>query len=138
MNTILYQSLFNDLDFTTLKHCIFYFDNIEVPRYNTIISWGENNQNSKYLQLVPENIQDVLMPLKKEGVINFVDLNYGPDKKLPELCNFVISEIQSTGVNRYYSASDVNEICDFIDMGANDPEKLKTVENFLPFWRLYV
>jgi len=135
MNTITFHSLFNDPDFTTLKHSLFYFDNIEIPKYNTIIDWreGEDNQNFRYIQLVPETVQDILTPLENAGVLKFLNLNYGPDEKIPELTNFILKEIHSTGVDRRYTELDVNEICKFIDMKPNDLKKLKTVDEFAAF-----
>jgi hypothetical protein len=133
MSSILYQALYNDLDFTTLKHCIFYFNQVEIPRYTTVISWGENNANVRFLKLIPENIQEMLSPLSNEGTIRYIDLNYGPDEQIVSLCNFIQNEIYSIQQGRNFIQNDVDEIANFIDCKSNDPYKLENVDQFSSF-----
>jgi hypothetical protein len=133
MNTILFHSLFNDLDLTTLKHCIFYFDSIEIPTISVPITWGKKNQNVRYLQSIPENVYDVIDFLKDEGVVNLVAVKDVPDRKLPEVYDLILKEIDSIGVDRHYSTGDIKEICNFIDIKPDDPERLKIVDQISIF-----
>ena len=102
MNTILFQSLFTDLDLTTLKHCIFYFDSIEIPTISVSIAWGETNQNVRYLQSVPENVYDVIDFLKEEGVVDLVAVKDVPDRNVHEVYDLILGEIDSIGADRHY------------------------------------
>ena len=128
MKKILFQSLFRDLDLTTLKHCIFYFDKIEIPRISLPITWGDKNQNVRDLQSIPENVYEVIEFLGKEGVIDLVPIKDTPERKLPEVYNLILEGINIIGAERVYPPDSIEEICKFVGISRHDPERLKIAD----------
>lgn len=128
MNKLLYQSLYSDHDLTGLKHCLFYFDSIDIPDLEAPIFWGENNANVRFLQTVPERVYNDIEYLRKEGVVHLVRVQDKPWENIFETCQLIINEIDRNQKKRLYEPSVIHELCDFVGIHEKDPELLETVD----------
>lgn len=129
MNKILYQSLYSDQDFTGLKHCIFYFDSIDIPNLSVPIIWGANNKNIRYLQTIPEEVRGDVEYLKKAGVVNIVGVQGNKHwENIHETAGIIIREFDLKRERRIYEPVEIFEICKFLKMNEKDPELLTNVD----------
>jgi len=128
MNKILYQSLYSDPDFTGLKHCIFYFDSIDIPNLSVPIVWGKNNENIRYLQTIPEEVREDIEYLKKEGVVNIVAVQGNKHwENIHKTYAIIIRDLDLKQERRIYDPIEIYEICNFLRMNEKDPELLTNV-----------
>jgi hypothetical protein len=128
MNKILYQSLYSDPDFTGLKHSIFYFDSIDIPNLNVPIFWGENNENIRYLQTIPEKVRGDIEYLKKAGVVNIVGIEGNKHwENIRKTSEIIIHELDLKRERRLYEPVEIFEICNFLKINEKDPELLTNV-----------
>ena len=71
MQRVIFQSMYADPGMSTLKHALFYFGKLRIPRNSFLCADDEDASNCGVIALAPEGMLPHLEFLEKEGCIEF-------------------------------------------------------------------
>lgn len=91
MTNILFNSLYQDPEYTNLKNIIFLFDSVIIPNESMFFLFDKNaaNPDARYITLIPNHAFDDIEFLKSEGAVKTPSLFQSSALELPTLTQAV-------------------------------------------------
>lgn len=128
MDEIIFHSLFGDQSFNSLKHFIFYFDQVTIPSNSYAVNFGPRHDHPHFFQLIPDEIRDHLGFLINEGVIKLKEFK-GKENGNPDFYwDSIVEGINKKGKEETYSRDDISDICRFVGYKPDLPDYLTVAQ----------
>lgn len=116
-NGVIFQSLYADPEFRSLKHALFYFGKLLIPRRDFLFAWGEKQQfdQFRHVLLAPEHALKHLEVLEAQGVVEFEKEQSAHDDS-KELFQGIAQQVANSGGIYGYRPSDVGPLLSFLEL----------------------
>lgn len=133
MDDIIFHSLYNEANLTTLKHSLLYFKSITIPSNYYVCTFGSNNAHPHYLQLIPENVYDEIEYLKNTNLVKVHKFENSHFDEISKYYDAIVEGTNRVGGNRYYSKEQILEVCRYLNLNPNHPELFTIINEATTF-----